>query len=136
MTTNGEKLEQLRPIVRDLAKQHLEKVAILLKAYFPEVTATVTETIRSPERQKILFSTGRSKARPGQSPHEYGLAWDICLVKDAKILADKHQAWHVIPFAAGIVGGNKLVSGADFSTIRDFPHTEWALWKEVKDAGA
>lgn len=130
--TNEEKILLLKPIAQPLAKAHLEKVAVLLKAYFPDVTPTITETLRTADQQKLYFQTGKSKAPPGSSPHEYGLAWDICLIKDKKILPDRHQAWHVIPFGAGAVGKNLLTSGADFFSIRDFPHTEMSQWKELK----
>lgn len=134
--TNEEKIALLKEIARPFAVAHLEKVAILLKAYHPDITPTLTETLRTAEQQKLYFSTGKSKAPPGSSPHEYGLAWDICLIKDKKILPDRHQAWHVIPFAAGAIGKGQLTSGADFFSIRDFPHTEMRNWKELKNGGA
>lgn len=131
--TNDEKIEQLRELVRPLARAHFEKVSLFLKAYFPGITCTITETLRSSEDQAKRFASGVSKAKPGQSAHEYGLAWDICLIKDGKILPDKHLAWHLIPAAAGIIASSRLVCGADFSSIRDMPHTEYREWRLIKN---
>lgn len=126
------KILRLRPEVQPLATKHFEKVCLLLAAYCPGISATISETYRSPEAQAKAFATGRSKAKPGQSAHEYGMAWDICLLKDGKLLPDNDLAWHLIPFAAGLVGQGLLTCGADFRSLRDMPHTEISKWRDLR----
>jgi peptidoglycan L-alanyl-D-glutamate endopeptidase CwlK len=69
-----------------------QKTAELLQALSDEaIPFRMFEGFRSPERQQYLYAQGRTrpgaivtKARPGTSYHQYGLAGDFVLFEDGK----------------------------------------------------
>lgn len=85
----------------------------------------VTEGYRSPERQDYLYAQGRTrageivtKAKAGQSAHNYGLACDITSAKGYGSV--EARAIHSIASAMG------------FGVIAwDEPHVEWPNWRSV-----
>ena len=88
--------------------------------------ARIISGTRSYEEQNALFRQGRfgnpgnrvTKARGGQSWHNFGLAWDIGLFADGKYVTTdtKYEA----AAAHGKVAG--LEWGGDWKTFPDFPH--------------
>jgi hypothetical protein len=50
--------------------------------------------VRTSEEQQLLFETGRSKARAGQSPHNYGMAVDVVHSVHAWDL--ERRAWDIV----------------------------------------
>ncbi|TNE66278.1 MAG: hypothetical protein EP336_10400 [Rhodobacteraceae bacterium] len=94
---------------------------------------------RSLQRQARLLKAGVTKARPGQSPHQYGLAVDLVSVTDHWGLTKKQ--WAVI----GAIGkevarkrGCDIEWGGDWS-FYDPAHWQlanWRSWEEFrKEAG-
>ena len=69
-------LDVLHPLVRDAASKALGDL------HSHDLNVYAFETLRSHERQKEMFETGKSKAKPGCGLHEYGLALDLAF-KDA-----------------------------------------------------
>lgn len=92
------------------------------------------ELMRDEARQQILFERGRSKARPGQSPHQYGTAIDT--VHCTRFWGLSHKEWEVV----GVIGKEvarkcnvKITWGGDW---RFFDPVHWQLenWHDYKDA--
>jgi peptidoglycan L-alanyl-D-glutamate endopeptidase CwlK len=116
----------------------------------------VTQGLRTWEEQDALYAQGRTapgkivtKARGGQSYHNFGLAFDI-LVLDAMGKADwdsSHPGWSQ---AADVGKALGLEWGGDWQTIKDQPHFQYtgglgldrcrllypkglpAIWREVR----
>ncbi|QCS37056.1 hypothetical protein [Tortoise microvirus 46] len=89
------------------------------------------EYVRSAERQMKLRALGNSKARAGQSPHQYGMAVDIVHGVHGWNL-DRKQ-WAVL----GLIGKEvarrqdvKLTWGGDWK-FYDPAHWEIADWKQL-----
>lgn len=96
----------------------------------------VAQTLRTWEEQDALYQQGRSlpgkvvtKAKPGSSFHNYGLAFDVCFVGRDPYLeqmekvnkARAYMAWDNL----GMIGKKLGLSwGGDFKTIKDRPHFE------------
>jgi len=92
------------------------------------------ELMRSEARQQILFERGRSKAKSGQSPHQYGCAIDT--VHCTRFWGLSHKEWEVV----GVIGKEvarkcniKMSWGGDW---KFFDPVHWQLenWKDYKDA--
>lgn len=93
-----------------------------------------SEVIRTPERQDDLYALGTTKARAGQSPHQYGCAVDVVHSVHGWNLDQK--AWALI----GHVGkelaaqrGLKVTWGGEWS-FYDPAHWELTHWRELKEA--
>lgn len=78
MADYNQLLQGLHPSVRDVARMFLEE------AVAAGLDPRVQETFRSRERQAELYAKGRTapgaivtKAAPGQSNHNYGVAFDV-----------------------------------------------------------
>lgn len=92
------------------------------------------EFLRTRERQDELHAQGRSNARAGQSPHQYGLAVDIISATKGWDLSKKQ--WDVI----GSIGKEiarkrniKLEWGGDWE-FWDPAHWQIADWKKYRTA--
>jgi peptidoglycan L-alanyl-D-glutamate endopeptidase CwlK len=116
------KLEDLHPIVAAKAKQLIE----LAEAEGIEIL--VTSTLRTFEEQAELFAIGRTKpgkkvtnAKPGQSWHNFGLAFDVVPLVNGKPIWDS-PFWERIGALGKQVG---LQWGGDFKTFKDKPHFEF-----------
>lgn len=97
------------------------------------------EGYRPPDRQLAVYNAGKSKARPFQSPHQYGLAVDFVpyipkenLTRDTNFdrvsgswsWDDKHP-WDYLDRVATQCGLSRPISW-------DRPHIEHPLWARVK----
>ena len=92
-----------------------------------------SEVIRTPERQNDLYALGHSKARAGESPHQFGLAVD--LVHSLKGWGLDEKQWQLV----GHVGhetakalGIAVEWGGDWK-FYDPAHWELDVWKTWKD---
>ena len=107
-----------------LDPQFAQAVEYLLEwADYEGLAPVVTETFRSAERQDELYAQGRTapgaivtKARGGESPHQYGLAADIT----SQFGYGSPQAKRIREIARQI--GFGLISW-------DEPHVEWPNWR-------
>lgn len=92
------------------------------------VPVFITDTLRTWEEQANLYAQGRTKpgkivtkSRPGNSWHNFGLAFDIAFkTPPAKGLYEGE--WAKVVAIAKKLG---LVWGGDFTTIHDKPHFEY-----------
>lgn len=108
----------LRTFLRDLERRNIP--------LFP------VDGFRDAETQDRLFKQGVTKARAGQSPHNYGLAVDV--VHSTKFWDLTRRQWDVI----GLIGKEaarkanvKVTWGGDWS-FYDPAHWELRDWKKLK----
>lgn len=92
------------------------------------------EVLRSPERQTEIYIKGNSRAKAGQSPHQYGCAVDI--IHGVKGWEISNDAWKLIGFLGEEEAkklGLKIKWGGSFPTLWDPAHWELTFWKQVKE---
>ena len=126
---SSRRLNALHPVVRARAD------AFLLLCAQRGLGVMVTQGIRSWEEQDALYAKGRTvppvgpqhrvtKAKGGQSYHNFGLAFDI-VVLDAVGKADwdvSHPGWAY----AGVLGKSVgLDWGGDWTGFKDWPHFQY-----------
>lgn len=130
MAGDSRSLDDLDPRVAALCRQHLA----LCEAH--GIKVIVTFTFRSKETQAALYAQGRTEpgeivtnAKPGESFHNYGLAYDLVPLKpngaadwDVKS-ATAAARWNEIGALGKSLG---LRWGGDFHSIKDRPHFEWS----------
>ena len=115
-------LEDLHPLIAEKAEQLIEA------AQAEGIEILVTSTLRSFEEQAELFAIGRTKpgekvtnAEPGESWHNFGLAFDVVPLVNGKAIFDS-PFWNRIGELGKQVG---LVWGGDFHSFKDKPHFEF-----------
>jgi peptidoglycan L-alanyl-D-glutamate endopeptidase CwlK len=116
------RLGDLHPIVAAKAKQFIA----LAEAEGIEIL--ITSTLRTFEEQAELFAIGRTRpgnivtnAKPGESWHNFGLAFDVVPLVNGKAIWDG-------PFGEHIGALGKQVGlrwGGDFKTLQDKLHFEF-----------
>jgi len=144
------RLAALHPLLAERGRAMLDRCAQR------GLALVVTQGLRTWEEQDALYAQGRTapgkivtKARGGQSYHNFGLAFDI-LVLDAMGKADwdsSHPGWSQ---AADVGKALGLEWGGDWQTIKDQPHFQYtgglgldrcrllypkglpAIWREVR----
>lgn len=117
---------------RDINSLH-DKLIPITKRFLKEceehgVPVFLTGTLRSWDEQAALYAKGRTakgsvvtKAKPGESWHNYGLAFDVAFVSPpAKGLYDGD--WKKVGQIGTELG---LIWGGNFKSIVDKPHFEW-----------
>jgi peptidoglycan L-alanyl-D-glutamate endopeptidase CwlK len=99
------------------------------------LTIRKTCGFRSNDAQKTLYSIGRTrpgrvvtKARPGQSPHNWELAADYAiLVKGKCDWNSKSARWNLF----GMLAKKCLLTwGGNFPGFRDCPHVQMPNWRK------
>jgi peptidoglycan L-alanyl-D-glutamate endopeptidase CwlK len=114
----------LHPKTQELAREFLRKIQD--SGILGTVTIKLISGTRNYAEQAELFAQGRTKsgkivtnAGPGQSNHNFGIAWDVGLFKGASFLDES-------PLYAQIGQEGKKISalewGGDFKTFVDRPH--------------
>ena len=99
----------------------------------------ITQTLRTMAEQDALYQQGRSKpgkvvtkARAGQSPHNYGLAFDIAFVDPGRdgVTWDEPRdgAWEEVGKCGESLG---LVWGGRWKAFPDRPHFEAQSWRAM-----
>lgn len=123
------KLDTLEPNFRAKVEELIAK----LKEH--GINCVVTSGLRSIQQQNMLYAQGRTspgqivtKAKGGESPHNFALAADLCpLDKDGKLWwMAPDDVWNVMHLVGEQLG---LRSGYDFKSIKDNPHFECPTWK-------
>ena len=92
------------------------------------IDARIISGTRTYAEQQALFDQGRTKpgprvtnARPGQSNHNFGIAWDIGIFSDSSDYLEDSPLYR----KAGAIGkAMGLDWGGDWAKIRDEPHFE------------
>lgn len=126
---NDRRLTGVHPALAERARRLLELAAA------EELALLVTQGLRTFEEQDALFAKGRTtkpigrayyvtKAKGGQSWHNFGLAFDV-VVLDAtgkEAWSYKHPGWA----RAGALGKSVGLSwGGDWKGFKDYPHFEY-----------
>lgn len=124
-------ISDLRSPCRELCEKFLTNA--LAMGY----SISVTNTLRTMFEQEELYAMGRTKpgkvvtnAKPGQSAHNYGLAFDIAFGQGKDITwAEPHRgAWEELGNMGETLG---LAWGGHFKSVHDAPHFEVSNWKEM-----
>lgn len=129
-----DRIEKLHPLVREEARQIIRECDEALSG---RAKVRITQGLRSFEEQEKLYAIGRitsgkkvTNAKAGQSIHNYGLAVDICLMIDGKIVSwDTAKDWD----NDGVADWYECVKifakhgwdwGGNWKTFKDLPHFE------------
>jgi peptidoglycan L-alanyl-D-glutamate endopeptidase CwlK len=85
---------------------------------------SVTEGLRTKERQKVLFDAGKSQTM--NSRHITGNAVDIAVIREGEVTWDAKYYIPVIEHIKKIAKSMDIaiVSGGDWITFKDYPHIE------------
>lgn len=99
------------------------------------IKVVATSCRRTIKEQDALYAQGRTtpgsivtKAKGGQSAHNFGLACDLCPLDPHGHLwwNAPDDVWNVMHLIGEQLG---LTAGYDFKTIKDSPHFEHPGWK-------
>lgn len=120
------KIAQLDSRFQPMAKQFLQKCSA------EGIELIVGEAYRSMDRQAELYAQGRetegkivTNAKPGDSMHNYGLAFDIAPTTDGKVDWNKPPEWWNRIGQIGKEAGMKW--GGDFTGLNDKPHFQYPI---------
>lgn len=90
----------------------------------------ISKAGRGKEEQEQAFKKGFSRARWGESAHNYGFALDFF-----ELAGDKKNIYEVTFFQIFVVEMQKnpdlLWYGHPKSSFREYPHVEVASWKKI-----
>lgn len=140
------KIDTLHPKIREQVRGLVDYVN--REILTSNVKMLVTQGLRTFEEQEKLFNQRPkvTNARGGQSIHNYGLAFDFCLVQGGRTIWDVAKDFDndKIPDWMEVVkifkdAGYKW--GGDFKSFKDRPHFEktfghsWQQLLELKKAG-
>ncbi len=117
-------IDRLDPSIRSMAEE------VLIRAHAQGIDLVITQGLRTNEEQARLYAQGRTapgpivtNAPPGSSWHNFGLAFDVAVLKDGKATWPNDVGlWNQIG-AIGKAAG--LGWGGDFTSIKDRPHFEY-----------
>lgn len=91
-------------------------------------------TRRTMEEQAELYACGRTKpgkivtkAQPGQSAHNYGLAFDGAPLIHGRMAWDDHEAWQTYGRVAADLG---LEWAGTWVSFKEMPHIQLPNWKQ------
>jgi peptidoglycan L-alanyl-D-glutamate endopeptidase CwlK len=128
-------LATVLPVVKERARRFLHKLnATLRDEFHPDLVARIISGTRSCEEQNALYAIGRTvpgkivtKARCGESNHNFGIAFDIGIFDGRDYLEE--SSWYE---KAGAIGKSfGFVWGGDWESIQDQPHFEFhPIWAE------
>jgi peptidoglycan L-alanyl-D-glutamate endopeptidase CwlK len=130
------RIEDLEPVTRGLCEAFMADTADA------GIALRVTHTLRTLDEQARLYAQGRTlpgpivtKAKPGASPHNFGMAFDICFSGKTPYPKETDPRWSVIGKigeAIGLSWGGPNGKGDRFTFDR--PHFERRDWKAVRGA--
>lgn len=118
----NKKIQELHPLIRQRVTNFVNR----LDNEF-NIRVRVTSGLRTWDQQARLFNQGRTtpgnivtNARPGESYHNYGLAFDVVQISEGVALFDNPN-WELIG-SIGIEEG--FIWGGNFTSLIDLPHFE------------
>lgn len=119
---DSRRVEDLDPLVQVMARQLLDVAAQ------DGLKLVITSTYRDHERQQALYDQGRTKpgkivtnARPGESFHNWRVAFDVVPVVNGVAVWDNDQLWEQVGALAREMG---LEWGGDWVSFPDRPHLQ------------
>lgn len=122
---NSRRLEDLHPFVKALAEQFIDDCKAA------NIDILVTSTYRDNESQQALYNQGRSSAskaagekivtnaRPGQSYHNWRVAFDVVPLVAGKAIWNDDKLWQRIG-EIGIAAG--LEWAGTWKSFKEMPH--------------
>lgn len=130
------RLEDLEPVTRAMAEEWLRDCAA------EGLAVRITHTLRTLDEQAKLYAQGRTlpgpivtKAKAGQSAHNFGMAFDFCFAGKAPYPPEDDPRWlqaGQIGEALGLSWGGPNGKGDRFTFDR--PHFERKDWKVASKA--
>jgi hypothetical protein len=132
-TINEKRIAELHPVVADKAREWLRRVEA------EGFKVMVVQGLRTIEEQNALYAQGRTKpgaivtnAKGGYSYHNYGLAFDFCMLKaDGSLDWIVGQKWLRIAAIAKELG---FEWGGDWTgSLIDNPHFQYTFGLSVND---
>ena len=118
-----------------LSKAHIDLItlATALEGRFPGLQ--ITCSVRGELDQNKAYNSGNSKARFGQSPHNFkqSLALDFVFITDGKPDWTVTKYLEMIKVSKEIAARYKLnlTYGGEFKSLKDYPHIELTNWKTI-----
>jgi len=144
-TPTKERIAKLHPSVRDEVTKIIEECN---QALTNKAQVRITQGLRTFQEQSQLYALGRTKpgnrvtrAKSGQSVHNYGFAVDICLIIDNKIASwDTAKDWDNDTIAdwyecVKIFAKQGWEWGGHWKTFKDLPHFEkkgFSNWRTLQ----
>ena len=128
------KLDTLDPAFRGKIQTLLDIIAA------HDLYVCIVSAQRTIADQNKLYKQGRdgqpgaivTNAKGGQSPHNFGMAIDLCPLNDnGNLNWNDINGFELIGEVAEEMG---LTWGGNFKSIKDRPHVEDPQWKEVQAA--
>ena len=137
-----ERIKRLHPYIR------LDLFDILYELAKKKIYIRITDGLRTYAEQKMLYARGRStegkivtQAKEGFSWHNFGLAFDFCLLEPDK----KNVSWNRLIDAnennvsdwqevVHVVKAHGFEWGGDWFEFKDFPHFQKRFGLTIKDA--
>lgn len=121
---NSRRVQDLHPKVATMAMLFIQECRV------EGIDLLVTSTYRDMESQAALFAQGRTtpgkivtKARPGQSFHNYRVALDVVPLRNGKPIWDtKDPVWQQIGTIGKACG---LEWAGDWKSFKEFPHFQY-----------
>ena len=98
-------------------------------AHILKIPVKITCLYRTPEQQKYLYETGRSKTL--NSEHLRGLACDLAIIKDGQVIWSKEAFEPLGRYWKDELKG--IWGGEDFKGFHDCPHFQWKEGMGLKD---
>jgi peptidoglycan L-alanyl-D-glutamate endopeptidase CwlK len=127
-------LDSLKPKVRRMAEQ------LLAECKKKGIAVAITQTLRTIEEQDRLYASGRTvpgrivtQARGGYSMHNYGVAFDVCPIKNGKADWSDLAAFDRIGAVGSALG---LEWGGSWKKFRDRPHFQFTAGYAIADFAA
>jgi peptidoglycan L-alanyl-D-glutamate endopeptidase CwlK len=124
-----ERIAKLQPAVAQKALDALEQ------AWKEGLPILVVQGLRTFAEQNGLYAQGRTKsgsivtnAKGGQSSHNFGLAFDICLYVNGKPIWTVNSQWKRF---VTIVKSKGFSWGGDWKSFKDYPHFEMLFGKSL-----
>ena len=126
--------------IEDLEPQTQAMCLALLQDCEDEgIALRVTHTLRTMDEQAKLYAQGRTlpgpvvtRAKPGQSPHNYGMAFDVCFAGKTPYPKETDPRWlkiGQIGEGLGLNWGGPNGKGDRFTFDR--PHFERKDWRQA-----
>jgi len=140
-----QRIAQLHPKVRQMVTDGINEANAALTGH---AQVRIVQGLRTMQEQAALYAQGRTtpgskvtNAKPGQTFHNYGLAFDIALLIDGKEISwstttdfdgDKQADWMEV---VAIFKRRGWTWGGDFKSIKDAPHFEFTFgysWQKLQ----
>lgn len=126
----ADRIDTLHPVIREDVKRGINE------ATKQGLNLRITSGLRTFAEQHQLYQQGRTtggsivtNAAPGQSYHNYGLAFDVVPIVNGQAVWNNDKYWQQ---AAQIFKKLGFEWGGDFKSIKDKPHFQKSFGKQAE----